>query len=117
MKELQMNRTVGRVIGKDNKGHILARVDHRDMPEFGALWVVDDQDKEVPERFFARVVDTTYSADPKDASDYAKALLDSPSLSVDEIDREYIGYNFAVIDLLGVIENDQIADYYRIPSM
>lgn len=111
------NGIVGRVIGKDNQGRILARIDHRVMPEFGALWIIDDRDKEEPERFFARVVDTTYAADSRDASDYAKALLDEPSMSVDEIDREYIGYNFAIIDLLGIIEEDRIADFYRIPSI
>lgn len=112
-----MSSSVGRVIGKDNRGHILVRVDHRVMPEFGALWIIDDNDKEVPERYFARVVDTTYAADPKDTSDYAKALLDHPDMSVNDIDREYIGYNFAVIDLLGVIENNRIVDFYRIPSI
>lgn len=112
-----MSGTVGRVIGKDNQGRILVRVDHRVMPEFGALWIIDDQDKEVPECYFARVVDTTYAADPKDTSDYAKALLDNPEMSVNEIDREYIGYNFAVVDLLGIVDGDHIADFYRIPSI
>lgn len=108
---------VGRVIGKDNHGRIMARVDHRVMPEFGALWIIDDKDKEVPERYFVRVVDTTYAADSRDASDYAKALLDNPAMTIDEIDREYIGFNFAVIDLLGVVTQDNIADFYRIPSI
>lgn len=108
---------VGRVIGKDNSGRIMARIDHRIMPEFGALWIIDDKDKEEPERYFARVVDTTYAADSRDASDYAKALLDNPAMSVDEIDREYIGFNFAVIDLLGIVTTDQIVDFYRIPSI
>ena len=112
-----MTVQVGRVIGKDNQGRILARVDHRIMPEFGALWIIDDLNTETQERYFARVVDATYAADPKNASDYAKTLLDNPTMTVSEIDREYIGYNFASLDLLGVITEHNIIDYYRIPSI
>lgn len=110
-------REIGRIIGKDSQGHILVRVDHRVMPEFGELWVIDDKDKEIPERYFARVVDTMYAADSRDTSDYAKTLLDNPDMRVNDIDREYIGYNFALIDLLGIVNDDAIVDFYRIPSI
>lgn len=115
-----MNKTnnIGRIIGKDSSGLIIIRVDHRVMAEFGELWIIHDQDQSL--RYFARVVDTKYGVDPDDISDYAKTLLDHPEMSVEESDRELIGFNFAIVDLLGVIEDNEdnkIVDYYRIPSI
>ena len=106
---------LGRLIGKDNSGRILVRVDHRVMPEFGELWIVDDDAQEAC--YFARVIDTMYAADPKEASDYAKTMLDNPEMSLDETDREFLGYNLALVDLLGIVRGEQIDDYYRIPSI
>jgi hypothetical protein len=112
-----MSRTdnIGRVIGKDTSGRIIVRVDHRVMAEFGELWIIHDEDQST--RYFARVVDTKYGVDADDISDYAKTLLDHPEMSLDESDRELIGFNFAIVDLLGVIEGGKIADYYRIPAI
>lgn len=112
-----MSKTIGRLLGKDRQGHIVVRVDHRVMPEFGALWVIDDLDKETPERFFVRVVDTMFATDPGDASPYAKTLLDNPEMSVNQLDKEYIGFNFAIVDILGMVEGGHIVDFYRIPSI
>ncbi len=114
-----MNKTenIGRVIGKDpSKDHIIVRLDHRVMAEFGELWIIDDKDQSA--RYFARVVDTNYGVDKdKGISDIAKTLLDNPNMSLDEVDRELIGFSFAFVDLLGVIDNSRIVDYYRIPSI
>jgi hypothetical protein len=116
---MSKSNNIGRVIGKDSsKGHIVIRLDHRVMAEFGELWIIDDQDQ--ARRYFARVVDTGYGVDvSKDdgISDYAKTLLDNPDMSLDEVDREVIGFNFAFVDLLGLIDADRIVDYYRIPSI
>jgi len=116
---MSKTENIGRVIGKDSsKDHIVVRLDHRVMAEFGELWIIDDENQAA--RYFARVVDTGYGVDvSKDdgISDYAKTLLDNPDMSLDEVDRELIGFNFAFVDLLGVINEDKIVDYYRIPSI
>jgi hypothetical protein len=116
---MSKTENIGRVIGKDSsKGYIVIRLDHRVMAEFGELWIIDDEDQ--PARYFARVVDTGYGVDiSKDdgISDYAKTLLDNPDMSLNEVDRELIGFNFAFVDLLGVISDGEIVDYYRIPSI
>lgn len=119
MTEMNKSDNIGRVIGKDSsKGYIVIRLDHRVMAEFGELWIIDDEEQ--PACYFARVVDTGYGVDvSKDdgISDYAKTLLDNPEMSLDEVDRELIGFNFAFVDLLGLVDGDRIADYYRIPSI
>lgn len=110
---------IGRVIGKDqSKGYIVIRLDHRIMAEFGELWVIDDKDQAT--KYLTRVIDTSYGVDiskDRGISDIAKTLLDNPTMRLEEVDRELIGYNFAFVDLLGVIENNRITDYYRIPSI
>ncbi len=106
---------IGRLIGKDSNGYILVRVDHRVLPEFGELWIIDDLSQGAC--YFTRVIDTMYAADPKDVLDYAKTLLDNPQMSLDETDREFLGYNLALVGLLGVVDGDEIKDYYRIPSI
>jgi hypothetical protein len=112
---MSKTNNIGRIIGKNLSGHIVVRVDHRVMAEFGELWIIHDRHQSV--RYFARVVDTEYGVDADDISDYAKTLLDHPEMSMDEHDRELVGFNFAVVDLLGVIDGKRIADYYRIPSI
>lgn len=112
-------KNIGRVVGKHpSKGYIVVRLDHRVVADFGELWIVDDSNQSM--RYFVRVVDTGYGIDISKSdglSDYAKTLLDNPDMSLNDVDRELIGFNFAFVDLLGVIENNRITDYYHIPSI
>lgn len=113
-----MSDTVGRVIGKRTDGRIIVRLDHRVMAEFGELWIIDDEVQE--SLYFIRVVDTTYGRDilsDDNINIYAKTLLDNPDLKIYDEDRELLNYNFAITDILGIIEGDRIVDYYRIPSI
>ena len=113
-----MSDTVGRVIGKRTDGRIIVRLDHRVMAEFGELWIIDDEVQE--SLYFIRVVDTTYGRDISSDDNidiYAKTLLDNPDLKIYDEDRESLNYNFAITDILGIISEDRIVDYYRIPSI
>jgi hypothetical protein len=113
-----MSDTVGRVIGKRTDGRIIVRLDHRVMAEFGELWIIDDEVQE--SLYFIRVVDTTYGRDISSDDNidiYAKTLLDNPDLKIYDEDRESLNYNYAITDILGIISEDRIVDYYRIPSI
>jgi hypothetical protein len=83
------------------------------------LWIIDDKDQPNPTCYFARVVDARYGVNEDSISDYAKTLLDNPEMSLDEMDRELIGFNFVLVALLGIIDSDKkkIVDYYRIPPI
>jgi hypothetical protein len=65
-------------------------------------------------------VDTTYGRDISSDDNidiYAKTLLDNPDLKIYDEDRESLNYNYAITDILGIISEDRIVDYYRIPSI
>lgn len=109
---------IGIVVGKTSKGYTQVRLCHWVEAEFGELWIVETENR----KYFSRVVDTDYGeniTNNESINDFARALIDDPNLKLSDIDKEDLGYNFAFVDLLGIINHDagQIEDFYSRPGI